>query len=119
MNDNVILFPGMKNVSAVPQTIDEIVDKVTQTRQDHVDLVMVNVTSELVNIFGANGIDINDDKYLRDVAMVIESAKSLLYKQYDLEHPFHEMVDSIFEFDYNEDESVSYRYTLPTTNEDE
>lgn len=119
MNDNVILFPGMKNVNAAPQSIDEIVDKVTQTRQDHVDLVMVNITSELVNVFASNGIDIYDDKYLKDVAMVIESTKSLMYRQYDLEHTFHEMVDNIFEFDYNEDDSVSYRYTLPTTNEDE
>jgi hypothetical protein len=40
MTDNVILFPGIKRDEAPPQNLDEIHDKVTQTRKEHVTGVM-------------------------------------------------------------------------------
>lgn len=113
MTDNVILFPGFKRDDAPPQNIEEIVDKVTQTRKDHVNMVMNDMIPEIIHMFGAYGVDINDDKYVKDVAMIMESTKSLLNRQYNLEHPFHKMVDNIFEFSYNEDSTIAYTYTLP------
>lgn len=113
MTDNVILFPGFKRDDAPPQNLEEIVDKVTQTRKEHVAGVMNDMIPDLIHIFGAYGVDINDDKYVKDVAMVMEATKSLLHKQYNLEHPFHKMVDGIFEFSYNEDSTIQYTYTLP------
>lgn len=112
MTDNVILFPGMKRDSA-PQNMEEILDKVTQTRKDHVNMVLNDMIPEIIHMFGAYGVDINDDKYVKDVAMIMESTKSLLNRQYNLEHPFHKMVDNIFEFSYNEDSTIAYTYTLP------
>ncbi len=112
MTDNVILFPGFKRDTA-PQSVEEIVDKVTQTRKDHVNMVMNDMIPEIIHMFGAYGVDINDDKYVKDVAMIMESTKSLLNRQYNLEHPFHKMVDNIFEFSYNEDSTIAYTYTLP------
>jgi hypothetical protein len=112
MTDNVILFPGMKRDSA-PQNMEEILDKVTQTRKDHVNMVLNDMIPEIIHMFGAYGVDINDDKYVKDVAMIMESTKSLLHRQYNLEHPFHKMVDNIFEFSYNEDSTIAYTYTLP------
>lgn len=112
MTDNVILFPGMKRDSA-PQNMEEILDKVTQTRKEHVTMVMNDMIPEIIHMFGAYGVDINDDKYVKDVAMIMESTKSLLHRQYNLEHPFHKMVDNIFEFSYNEDSTIAYTYTLP------
>jgi len=113
MTDNVILFPGIKRDEAPPQNLDEIHDKVTQTRKEHVAGVMNDMIPDIINMFGAYGVDINDDKYIKDVALVMEATKSLLHKQYNLEHPFHKMVDGIFEFSYNEDSTIAYTYTLP------
>ena len=112
MTDNVIVFPGFKR-DAAPQNLEEIVDKVTQTRKEHVDMVMNDMIPEIIHIFGAYGINITDDKYVKDVAMIMESTKSMLHRQYNLEHPFHKMVDSVFEFNYNEDNTIAYTYTLP------
>lgn len=112
MTDNVIVFPGFKR-DAAPQNLEEIVDKVTQTRKDHVNMVMNDMIPDIIHMFGAYGVDINDDKYVKDVAMIMESTKSLLNRQYNLEHPFHKMVDNIFEFSYNEDSTIAYTYTLP------
>lgn len=112
MTDNVILFPGMKR-DAAPQNMEEILDKVTQTRKEHVNMVLNDMIPEIIHMFGAYGVDINDDKYVKDVAMIMESTKSLLNRQYNLEHSFHKMVDNIFEFSYNEDRTIAYTYTLP------
>ena len=118
MSDNIILFPGIKKYDTTPQSVEEIVDKVTQTRKDHVDMVMNDVIPEMIHVFGSYGIDIQDDKYVKDVAMIIESIKSLLSRQYKLDHPFHEMVDNIFQFSYNEDNSIAYSYVFPTKEEE-
>lgn len=112
MTDNVILFPGFKR-DVAPQTVEEIADKVTQTRKEHVAMVMNDMIPEIIHMFGAYGVDINDDKYVKDVAMIMEATKSLLHRQYNLEHSFHKMVDNIFEFSYNEDSTIAYTYTLP------
>jgi hypothetical protein len=113
MTDNVIVFPGLKRDDAPPQNLDEIHDKVTQTRRDHVTAVMNDMIPDIINMFGAYGVDINDDKYVKDVALVMEGIKALLHRQYNLEHPFHNMSDTIFEFRYNEDNSIEYTYNLP------
>jgi hypothetical protein len=117
MTDNVILFPGFRREDAPPQNLDEIHDKVTQTRKEHVAGVMNDMIPDVINMFGAYGVDINDDKYIKDVALVMESIKALLHRQYNLEHPFHNISDNIFEFKYNEDSTIEYTYTYFQSND--
>ena len=117
MTDNVILFPGFKRDDAPPQNLDEILDKVTQTRKEHVASVMNDMIPDLIHIFGAYGVDINDDKYVKDVAMVMDSIKAMVSRQYRLEHPFHNMIDNVFEFSFNEDNTVAYTYNFPNDEE--
>lgn len=117
MTDNVIAFPGFKRESP-PQSVEEIVDRVTQTRKDHVEMIMNDVIPDLIHMFGSYGIDINSDESVKDVAMIMESVKSMVSRQYRLPHPFHEMVDNIFDFSYNEDSTIAYTYKFPTKDEE-
>ena len=117
MTDNVIMFPGFKRESP-PQSVEEIVDKVTQTRKDHVDGVMMDLIPEFIHLFGSYGIDINSDEYVKDVAMIMEAIKSMISRQYKLPHSFHELVDNIFDYSYNEDNTVAYTYNLPPKDEE-
>jgi len=117
VTDNVVLFPGFKRESP-PQTVEEIVDKVTQTRKDHVDGVMIDLVPDFIHMFGSYGLDVTSDQYIKDVAMIMESVKSMVSRQYNLEHPFHEMVDNIFDFSYNEDNTVAYTYKIPNKDEE-
>lgn len=117
MTDNVIAFPGFKRDSA-PQSVEEIVDRVTQTRKDHIEMIMNDVIPDLIHMFGSYGIDINSDESVKDVAMIMESVKSMVSRQYRLPHPFHEMVDNIFDFSYNEDSTIAYTYKFPTKDEE-
>ena len=116
MTNNVILFPGFKSESP-PQTIEEIADKVTQTRKDHVDMIMIDLIPDMIHVFGSYGVDINSEEYVKDVAMIMESIKAMINRQYHLEHPFHSMVDNIFDFSYNEDNTIAYTYKFPKDEE--
>ena len=116
MTDNVILFPKFKKDSP-PQTIEEITDKVNQTRKDAIDGVMVDLVPDFIHVFGSYGIDVTSNEYIKDVAMVMESVKAMITRQYGLDHPFHKMVDTIFDFSYNEDNTVSYTYKFPEDEE--
>jgi len=49
----------------------------------------------------------------------VEATKSLLYKYYNIDHPFHKMIDTLFEFSYNDDDTVEYSYSMPTETEEE
>jgi 3-hydroxymyristoyl/3-hydroxydecanoyl-(acyl carrier protein) dehydratase len=71
-----------------------------------------------MQLFGSYGLDISSDVYIKDVAMIVEAAKSMISRQYHLDHPFHLMVDNIFDFSYNEDSTVAYTYKIPNKDEE-
>lgn len=118
MTDNVIMFPGLKRPDAVPQTVEELEEKIKTNRIEHVENLLADMIPDIIHMFGVYGLDIEDDKYTKDVAMIIESIKSLLYKQSRVEHPFHTMIDSVFECNYNDDNTIGYTYTLPNNEEE-
>jgi hypothetical protein len=118
VTNNVIQFPKGKQ-HAPPQSLEEMVADIDRLRRDHADEITTSMIPQLVGLFMANGIDVDQHEYIKDVSMIVEATKSLLYKYMNIEHPFHDMIESVFEFSYNEDETVSYKYTLPTDMEEE
>lgn len=118
MTDNVIKFPKSK-LNTPPQSIEEMVADIDRLRRQNADEMTTSMIPQLVGIFMTNGIDADKEEYIKDVCMIVESTKSLLYKYFDIDHPFHEMIESVFEFSYNDDNTVSYEYVLPTETEEE
>lgn len=118
MTNNVIQFPKAK-YNTPPQSLEEMVADIDRIRHEHADEIITSMIPQLVGLFMANGIDVDQHEYIKDVSMIVESSKALLYKYFNIEHPFHEMIESVFEFNYNEDESVAYTYKLPTETEEE
>ena len=118
MTDNVIKFPKSK-LNSPPQSLEEMVADIDRLRRETADEMATSMIPQFIGIFMANGIDVDQHEYIKDVSMIVESSKSLLYKYFNIEHPFHEMIESVFEFSYNDDETVSYKYTLPNETEEE
>lgn len=118
MTDNVIQFPKGK-LNTPPQSLEEMVADIDRMRRDTADEIANSMIPQIIGIFMANGIDADQHEYIKDVSMIVEASKSLLYKYYSIEHPFHEMVESVFEFSYNDDDTVAYSYSLPTETEEE
>jgi maltose-binding protein MalE len=118
VTDNVIRFPKEK-MNTPPQSLDDIIADMERMRHEHADEVASSMIPQLIGLFMANGIDVDQHEYIKDVSMIVESTKSLLYKYMNIEHPFHNMVESVFEFNYNDDDTVAYSYSLPTEPEEE
>ena len=118
MTGKIILFPKGK-FNTPPQSVEEMVADIERLRQDAADDVATIMIPQIISIFMSNGIDADQHKYIKDVSMIVECCKSLLYKYYEIDHPFHEMIESVFEFSYNDDDTVAYSYSLPTETEEE
>lgn len=118
MTNNVIQFPKAK-MNTPPQSLEEMVADMDRFRRDHADEIINSMIPNIINMFVTNGIDVDQYEYIKDVSMVVESTKALLYKYMGIEHPFHDMIESVFDFKFNDDESVAYSYTLPTDKEEE
>jgi hypothetical protein len=118
VTDNVIQFPKAK-LNTPPQSLEEMVADIDRLRRDTADEIAGNMIPQIIGLFMANGIDVDQHEYIKDVSMIVESSKSLLYKYYNIEHPLHEMIESVFEFNYNDDDTVEYSYSLPTETEEE
>lgn len=118
MTDNVIQFPKSK-LNTPPQTIEEMVADIDRLRRETADEISGNMIPQIIGMFMSQGVDIDQHEYIKDVSMIVESMKSLLYKYFSIEHPFHEMIESVFEFSYNDDDTVAYSYKLPPETEEE
>jgi hypothetical protein len=118
VTDNVILFPKEK-MNTPPQSLDDMIADMERLRLEHADEIASSMIPQLIGLFMANGIDVDQHEYIKDVSMIVESAKSLLYKYMNIDHPFHDMIESVFEFNYNDDDTVAYSYSLPTETEEE
>lgn len=118
MTDNVIQFPKAK-MNTPPQSIEEMVADIDRLRRDHADEIINSMIPSIISMFASHGVDVDEYEYIKDVSMVMESTKALLYKYLKIEHPFHQMIDNIFDYSFTEDESVAYTYTLPSDKEEE
>lgn len=118
MTDNVIQFPKSK-YNTPPQSIEEMVADIDRLRREHADEIVTSMIPQLVGLFMANGVDVDQHEYIKDVSMIVESSKALMYKYFNIDHPFHEMIEQVFEFSYNDDDTVAYSYSLPAETEEE
>ena len=55
------------------------------------------ITMDMIQIMGDNDVDMSDKTFSRDLAVVIEFVKSLLYRDAKLEYPLHNFVDAVTE----------------------
>ncbi len=118
MTGNVIQFPKNK-LNTPPQSVEEMVADIDRMRREAADVMATDMIPQLISIFMSNGIDADQHEYIKDVSMIVEATKSLLYKYYNIDHPFHKMIDTLFEFSYNDDDTVEYSYSMPTETEEE
>lgn len=89
---NVVKFP---TTTRKPVTLEEINILNTQYKLEQVDAVAEDLYEDLFIKMYNYGFDISKEPVAKDVAMVVESIKSLLCKSYGIEHPLHLAVDKL------------------------
>jgi len=108
MTDNVIQFPKHK-MGHVPQTRKEIEEDIRGAREEYIKEIVYEYTYDLFSFLNSAGISIADDKYGKDIALIIEATKAVFCKKYNIEHPFHHLANTMFDKLVNED-SIEYTY---------
>ena len=92
--NNVIIFPTEKRrkINTTPPKVAEKVRQ-HQTRlfvEDLIDTVAI----PMVKSFADAAVDCKKDTFIKDLSFIIESIKSLLYRDFDLKHPMQNVVDN-------------------------
>ena len=111
MTDNVIIFPKAKGESP-PQTLEEIHESITALRRSRADYMMAISLPHVIQIILEGGLDIDNDKCGKDLALFCEAFKALVYKSLDLDHQLHEFTESTFSVFEQEDGNLEYKYDL-------
>ena len=116
---NVITFPKGRR-DAPPQSLEETVENINRLRQDTLQTTVNVLATNLMVMLGEAGIDVMEEKYMQDSALLIEALTSLVAKSLDLGHALQEFAETCFTIDYNEDsDSIDYKYVIPSNEESE
>ena len=91
----LIKFPAHKVVYNRPHP--EITEEQLLQMKQHkfIDQITEGLTLDIIHVLQDNVVDTNNPVFLRDLAIVIESIKALLNRDFDRIHPMHAITDAI------------------------
>ena len=99
---NVIVFPkGKKN--APPQTMEEVIESVEMVRKEHVEFIVDDCCSFIFGRLSEEGFDLSDEGYEKQIVLVAEALKSVLYSASGIEHPLQTFAAQM-QIEYNHEE---------------
>jgi hypothetical protein len=109
--DNIIMFPTNKIVDKTtsgPQKDDKAIKKIQeeQTKQfveTSVDDISINLLRNFYNL----AIKTNTTAFTKDLALLVDMMRGLVYRDFDIKHPAQSLSDKIVELKVNKDGSQS------------
>ena len=69
---------------------------------------------QMIHTMEENGIDISENSFIRDVAMIIELVQGTIYRDMDLIHPTHKFMEEFVEIVINADNSFETEVDFDT-----
>jgi hypothetical protein len=69
---------------------------------------------QMIHTMEENGIDISENSFIRDVAMIIELVHGTIYRDMDLIHPTHKFMEEVVEIVINADNSFETEVDFDT-----
>ena len=90
---NVIKGPWRKRKVVVPNE-EELL---RQEDMEFCEELSSKLVMDMIHMMSDNDVDIGERNFSRDLSVVIELVKSLLYRDAGLEYPLHEFVDTFTE----------------------
>jgi hypothetical protein len=107
--DNVIPFPkNNNNPYSAPVNLEEVDSKIYQLKHHHINETLATVIPMLFTYLESAGFDfadmdeddeLIDDPNVKDGAFMVEAIRSLLCKHYNMDHPFQQISENVFEPD--------------------
>lgn len=102
MANNVITFPKSKIVqkgATPPSTPEEIKMNLDCVKYNHVQETISLIAPMIFQQLSLAGFELMEDEdidSIKDTAFLIEAIKAMLYKYYELEHPFQKIAQNVF-----------------------
>ena len=111
-NSNIIRGPWKSKRVKVPD------QSVFELQQDlvFIEELCESVMVQVIYTLGENGVDISDKDFLQDIAFVIESLKSTLFREHGMPHPLTTVIRHISEVTIEEndddEDTVATKFSL-------
>lgn len=115
--NNVVIFPGNKNGKfqyIPPKDVEEIKENIEKVRVEQVEETaqfLLEILQENIKATGFEFDFLNDKLARKEMALIVEGIRGLLYHHYHIEHPAHVIAEEFFEADDNG--SVTYKLEKP------
>jgi len=109
-SNNVISFPKKDSDGKSPKSkksIEEINHNLEMMKQYHIQETVLNLAPIIFNHLDIAGFGLteDEDQDLKDGAFIVEALRSIMYKHYDMYHPFQDIAENIFKIEKNDDEA--------------
>ena len=99
---NVIRGPWQKRVVGNPSEAElRLIEEMQFCEDFSRKLIM-----DMAEIMGEHDVDISEKSFSRDIAVVLEFVKSLLYRDAGVNHPLHDFIDVFTDVEVEPDNSI-------------
>ena len=78
-----------------------------QERLGFAEELTQTVIVQMMHTLGQNGVDISDNAFVRDMALVIEMTKGSIYRSLELNHITHGLFEALVEVEIDPDNSIA------------
>ena len=78
-----------------------------QERLGFAEELTQTVIVQMMHTLGQNGVDISDNTFVRDMALVIEMTKGSIYRSLELNHITHGLFEALVEVEIDPDNSIA------------
>ena len=92
----LIKFPTHRVIHGIPKRPELSEDEAKQIKEEKfVEQITESLILDIIHVLQDNVVDTKNDIFLRDLAIIIESIKSLLKRDFGRRHPMHTLTDAI------------------------
>ena len=103
-NGNVVQGPWPKTKRKVKLPDETAIE--LQERLGFAEALTQTVIVQMMHTLGQNGVDISDNSFVRDMALVIEMTKGSIYRSLELNHITHGLFEALVEVEIDPDNSI-------------
>jgi hypothetical protein len=86
---NRIVFSTLK----APELTEEESQLIKEEK--FIEQITNQLTMDIIGVFQDNVVDMQNDNFLKDVAVIVEGIKSLMKRDFDRKHPMHDITDNL------------------------
>lgn len=110
-SNNIVAFPKAYSGPKETITVEDVDNKIDTIKQYHIQETLTNIIPIIFTNLDISGFSIDDDfqedKTLKDGALIVESIRSFMCKYYGIYHPFQKLADNVFESDIQDVDSLN------------